>query len=48
MLKLVDLSVQIVKGISTELRLGLLYDIGLLAAIEWQLEQFQKLTGIQY
>ena len=47
-LKLVDLSMQVVRGVSTELRPGLLYDIGLTAAIEWQLEQFQKLTKIQY
>jgi PAS domain S-box-containing protein len=46
-LKLVDMSIQIVKGVSAELRPGLLYELGLLAAIEWQTEEFQKLTGIK-
>jgi PAS domain S-box-containing protein len=46
-LKLVDMSIQIVKGVSAELRPGLLYELGLLAAIEWQTEEFQKLTGVK-
>jgi PAS domain S-box-containing protein len=46
-LKLVDMSIQIVKGVSAELRPGLLYELGLLAAIEWQTEEFYKLTGIK-
>ena len=46
-LKLVDMSIQIVKGVSAELRPGLLYELGLLAAIEWQTEEFFKLTGIK-
>ena len=46
-LKLVDMSIQIVKGVSAELRPGLLYELGLLAAIEWQAEEFFKLTGIK-
>jgi len=35
-----------VQRISTELRPGLLDDLGLVAAIEWQTEEFQSRTGI--
>ena len=45
MSKLVDMTIQKVKGISTGLRPGLLDDFGLAAAIEWQAGEFQKLTG---
>jgi signal transduction histidine kinase len=37
-----------VQRISTDLRPGLLDDLGLSAAIEWQLGEFQKRTGITY
>jgi len=47
MSKLVDTTLQAVKRISTELRPGLLDDIGLPAAIEWQGEEFQNRTGIK-
>lgn len=47
MSKLVDMTIQKVKRISTELRPGLLDDFGLVAAIEWQAGEFQKLTGIR-
>jgi len=47
MSKLVDMTIQNVKRISTELRPGLLDDFGLVAAIEWQTGEFQKLTGIR-
>jgi len=47
MSKLVDMTIQKVKSISTELRPGLLDDFGLVAAIEWQAGEFQKLTGIR-
>jgi len=47
MSKLVDMTIQNVKRISTELRPGLLDDFGLVAAIEWQAGEFQKLTGIR-
>jgi PAS domain S-box-containing protein len=47
MSKLVDLTIQKVKVISSELRPGLLDDFGLVAAIEWQVGEFQKLTGIK-
>ena len=44
---LIDKTVQSVKRISSELRPGLLDDFGLSAAIEWQVAQFGKRTGIQ-
>jgi len=47
MSELVDMTIQKVKRISTELRPGLLDDFGLVAAIEWQAGEFQKLTGIR-
>ena len=47
MSKLVDTTLQTVKRISTELRPGLLDDLGLAAAIEWQGEEFQNRTGIK-
>jgi signal transduction histidine kinase len=46
MTELVDSTIQTVQRISSELRPGLLDDVGLLAAIEWQAEEFQKRTGI--
>lgn len=47
MLKLLDKTIQTVKRISTDLRPGLLDDLGLVAAIEWQADEFQKHTGIE-
>ena len=47
MSRLIDQTIQTVKRISTDLRPGLLDDLGLSAAIEWQLEEFQKRTGIR-
>jgi signal transduction histidine kinase len=47
MLGLVDTTIQSVKRISSELRPGLLDDIGVSAAIEWQGEEFQNHTGIR-
>ena len=43
---LIDSTIQTVQRISAELRPGLLDDIGLLAAVEWQAEEFQKRTDI--
>ena len=40
-------TLQAVKRISAELRPGLLDDVGLTAAIEWQAEEFRKRTGIE-
>ena len=47
MSQLIDRTIQTVKKISTNLRPGLLDDLGLAAAIEWQAEDFQKRTGIK-
>jgi signal transduction histidine kinase len=47
MLKLLDKTIQTVKRISTDLRPGLLDDLGLVAAIEWQADEFHKHTGIE-
>ncbi len=44
-LKLVDESIQAVRRIATELRPGILDDLGLVAAIEWAGEDFQARTG---
>jgi PAS domain S-box-containing protein len=43
---LIDKTIQTVKRISTDLRPGLLDDLGLSAAIEWQLGEFQERTCI--
>src|ERR1051325_9385835 len=42
----IDETIQAVRRIASELRLGLLDTAGLLAALEWQAHQFQKQTGI--
>jgi signal transduction histidine kinase len=47
LLELVDASVQTVRRIATELRPALLDDFGLVAAIEWQLQEFGRRTGIE-
>jgi len=47
MSKLVDMILRDTKRISTELRPGLLDDLGLIAAIEWQAEEFQNRTQIK-
>lgn len=46
MTDLVDHTIRTVQRISSELRPGLLDDLGLTAAIEWQAEVFQDRTGI--
>lgn len=43
---LIDDTMQSVRRIATELRPGVLDDLGLVAAIEWQTQDFQKRTGI--
>ena len=40
-LKLVDETIQSVRRISTELRPGILDDLGLVAAVEWAAEEFR-------
>jgi len=44
---LIDSTTQTVKKISSKLRPGLLDDLGLVAAIEWQSEEFMNRTGIK-
>jgi len=44
---LIDATVQSVRKISTELRPGILDDLGLMPAIEWQASEFQSRTGIR-
>jgi len=43
---LVDDTIKSVRRIATELRPGILDDLGLTAAIEWQAQEFQTRTGI--
>ncbi len=45
--KVVDDTVRTVQRISTELRPGILDDLGLVPAIEWQAAEFQNHTGIK-
>jgi PAS domain S-box-containing protein len=47
MLELIDGTIQMVRRIATELRPGLLDDLGLAAAIEWQAQDFAERTGIK-
>jgi len=47
MFDLMDKTIQSIRRISTDLRPGLLDDLGLFAAIEWYTEDFQNRTGIQ-
>jgi PAS domain S-box-containing protein len=47
MTKLIDETIGTVRRIVTELRPSILDDFGLIAALEWQLQEFQKRTGIQ-
>jgi len=42
----IDSTIQIVRRIATELRPGILDNLGLIAAIEWQAQEFQLRTGI--
>ncbi len=46
MSSLIDKTIETVQKISAELRPGLLDDLGLLAAIEWQCQELQNRTGI--
>jgi PAS domain S-box-containing protein len=43
---LVDTTIQGVRRIATELRPGMLDDLGLVPAMEWQLQEFEKRSGI--
>lgn len=44
---LVDETIRSVRRLSTELRPGILDDLGLVAALEWAAEEFQARTGIE-
>lgn len=44
---MIDASVESVQKISAKLRPGILDELGLIAAIEWQTEEFEKLTNIK-
>ena len=45
--RVLDEAIHSVRRIATDLRPGVLDDLGLLAAIEWAVEEFQARTGIQ-
>src|SRR5947207_1660104 len=47
MSRLIDRTVETARRIATELRPGILDQLGLLAAIEWQAQQFEMQTGIR-
>ena len=47
MLLLIDQTVKIVRRIASDLRPGILDDLGLIAALEWQLGEFEKRMGIK-
>lgn len=44
---LIDSTINSVRRIATDLRPGVLDDLGLVPAIEWQSQEFEKRTGIQ-
>ena len=45
--QLVDETIQTVRRIASELRPGILDDLGLAAALQWQAQEFHKRTGIR-
>jgi PAS domain S-box-containing protein len=46
-LQLLDHTIMTVRKIAAELRPGILDDLGLVAAVEWQAEEFEKRSGIR-
>jgi signal transduction histidine kinase len=46
MLKLIDSTVNAVRRLSTELRPAILDNLGLIAAIDWLAQEFQRRTGV--
>lgn len=46
LLQLTDKTIQTVRRIATDLRPSVLDDLGLVAAIEWQVKEFERRTGI--
>ncbi|MBK5270591.1 MAG: PAS domain S-box protein, partial [Bacteroidia bacterium] len=47
LMRLLDQTVNTVRRIASELRPGLLDDMGLAAALEWQLSEFEKRSGVK-
>ncbi len=47
MLALIDNTVKTVRRIASDLRPGVLDDLGIIAALEWQATEFEKRTGIR-
>jgi len=47
MTTLLETTISVVRRIASELRPGVLDDLGLVAAIEWQVEQFQLRSGLK-
>jgi PAS domain S-box-containing protein len=47
MIESVDATIHTVRRIAMELRPGVLDDLGLVAALEWQLKDFEKRTGVR-
>ena len=45
--ELIDSTVQTVRRIATELRPGILDELGLVPAIEWELQEFQRRSGVR-
>lgn len=46
MVEVVDRNIELVRSISSRLRPGVLDDLGLAAAVEWQVDEFRKKTSI--
>jgi PAS domain S-box-containing protein len=46
-LALIDQTIHTVRRIATDLRPGILDDFGLIAAIEWQLQEFEQRSGLE-
>ncbi|MEW6555051.1 MAG: PAS domain S-box protein [Actinomycetota bacterium] len=44
---LIDATIQSVREISTQLRPGVIDDLGLAAALDWQLKRFEEMTGLK-
>jgi PAS domain S-box-containing protein len=47
MTNIIETTITTIRRIASELRPGVLDDLGLVAAIEWQIEQFQARTGLK-
>jgi PAS domain S-box-containing protein len=47
MVQLIDQTIEVVQRIARELRPRMLDELGLMAAIEWQTQEFEKRTGIR-